>query len=43
VLQHLGELAGEGVELLVGQLDAGQLGHVRDVVTGDVGHQGAIV
>jgi hypothetical protein len=32
VLDHLGELAGEGIELLVGQGQAGEPGHVGHVV-----------
>ena len=31
------ELIGELIELLVGQLEAGQVGDVSDVVTGDRG------
>jgi hypothetical protein len=31
-------LPGEGVDLVVGQLQPGQAGDVHDVVTGDAGH-----
>ena len=39
VVEHGGELAGEHVELVVGQPQAGEPGHVGDVVAGDaLGH-----
>ena len=42
VVEHGGELVGEEVELVVGQRQPGQAGHVGDVVAGDpvgLGHR----
>lgn len=39
VLQHGGQLAGEAVQLLVGDVEARQSGHVGDIVSGDQGHE----
>ena len=37
VVEHLGQLPGEQVELLLGQLEAGQAGHVGHLVAGESG------
>ena len=37
VIEHLGELTGEQVELLLAQVQAGQVGHVGDVLAGESG------
>ena len=43
VLEDRRQLGREGVELLVGQLQPSQLGHVGHVVSGELGHRPAIV
>src|SRR4029453_6948614 len=43
VIEDLGQLAGEGDELLLRELDPGQPGDVRDVLAGDLGHRLSIV
>jgi hypothetical protein len=43
VVEHGGQLDGEQVELLVGERQAGEVGHVGDVVAGDaLGHAGIV-
>ncbi len=43
VLEHRRELRREQFELFFGQLEAGELGDVHDVVAGDRGHRAVIV
>ena len=43
VVEHRGELPGEGLELVVGQLEPGQAGDVRDLVGGDAASHRSIV
>jgi hypothetical protein len=40
VVEHLGELVGEGVDLGVAEVETGEAGHVGDLLAGDLGHGG---